>query len=143
MSAGELSPPRSGFDWAAVVASLILMLVVSVPTMIVEEDWHGRPMIDQPNHLWVIATCIVAAGFVVGGGLAGRRRPASAARHATVAASLSVVVLLVGALSRRLWVVHEGVPGKVVQLWCLGVVGALVLSAVGSAIGRRQGSHTA
>jgi hypothetical protein len=119
------------------------MLVISVPTMVVEEDWHGHPMIEQPNHLWVIAACLVAAAFLIGGAVAGHRRPSAAIRNATVAASLAVLVLLVGALIRRLMVVHEGVPGRVVQFWCMGVVTALVLSALGSLFGRRRPANPA
>jgi hypothetical protein len=123
-------------DWAGVAISLLAILVVSIPTMVVEEDWHGRPMIDQPTHLWILATCLVAGAFVIGGALSGRRRPSAAVRHSGLAACLAVAVLLAGALIRRLWIVHESVPGKVVELWCLGVVGVLVLSLAGSLLGR-------
>ena len=128
---------RSGLGWADTGMSALLMLVISVPTMAVEEDWHGRPMIDEPTHLWIIATCLVAAAFLVGGVVAGYRRPSAAPEHATAAASLAVAVLLVGAILRRLWLAHEGVPVAVAGLWCLGVVAALFLSAAGSLLGRR------
>ena len=104
--------------------------------MVVEEDWHGRPMIDQPTHLWIIPACIVASVFLLGGAVAGFRRPTAAVAHAIAAASLALAVLLLGAVSRRLWVVGEGVPIAVVGLWCLGVLWALVLSAIGSLLGR-------
>jgi peptidoglycan/LPS O-acetylase OafA/YrhL len=110
--------------------------------MAVEEDWHGRPMIDEPTHLWIIATCLVAAAFLVGGVVAGHRRPSAAPEHATAAASLAVAVLLVAAILRRLWLAHEGVPVGVVGLWCLGVAAALFLSAAGSLLGRRLTTHT-
>jgi peptidoglycan/LPS O-acetylase OafA/YrhL len=113
------------------------MLVISVPTLAVEEDWHGHPMIDQPTHLWIIAVCMVAAAFLLGGAIAGLRRPLAALRHATVAASLAAAVLLVAAVLRRLWLSHEGVSGSVARLWCLGVAVALILSAAGSLLGRR------
>ena len=128
---------RSGLGWADIGVSALLILVISVPTMAVEEDWHGRPMIDGPTHLWIIAACLVAAAFLVGGAVAGRRRPSAAPEHATAAASLAVAVLFVAAVLRRLWLVHEGVPVGVVRLWFLGVVAALFLSAAGSLLGRR------
>jgi len=128
---------RSGLGWADIGMSALLILVISVPTMAVEEDWHGRPMIDEPTHLWIIATCLVAAAFLVGGVVAGHRRPSAAPGHATAAASLAVAVMLVAAILRRLWLAHEGVPIGVVELWCLGVVAALFLSAAGSLLGRR------
>jgi uncharacterized membrane protein len=125
----------------AIAVSVLLILVISVPTMVVEEDWHGHPMIEQPNHLWVIAACLVAVAFLIGGAVAGHRRPLSSTRNATLAASLAVLVLVVSALFRRLIVVHEGVPGRVVQFWCMGVVTALVLSALGSLLGRRRSAN--
>jgi len=127
---------RSGLSWADIGISALLILVISVPTMAVEEDWHGRPMIDEPTHLWIIATCLVAAAFLVGGAVAGHRRPSAAPEHATAAASLAIAVLLAAAILRRLWLAHEGVPVGVVGLWCLGVVTALFLSAAGSLLGR-------
>ena len=116
---------------------MAFVLVVSVPTLAVEEDWHGRPMIDQPTHLWIAAACLVGAAFLVAGAIAGYRRPRSAAVHATAVAGLALAVLLVGAVTRRLWFAHEGVSTSVVRLWCLGVVVALGLSAAGSLLGRR------
>jgi peptidoglycan/LPS O-acetylase OafA/YrhL len=127
---------RSGLGWADIGMSALVILVVSVPTMAVEEDWHGRPMIDEPTHLWIIATCLVAAAFLVGGVVAGHRRPSAASEHAMAAASLAVAVLLVAAIVRRFWLAHEGVPVGVVGLWCLGVVAAVFLSAAGSLLGR-------
>ena len=128
---------RGGLGWADIGTSALVILVISVPIMAVEEDWHGRPMIDEPTHLWIIATCLVAAAFLVGGVVAGHRRPSAAPEHATAAASLAVTMLLVAAILRRLCLAHEGVPVGVVGLWCLGVVAAIFLSAAGSLLGRR------
>jgi peptidoglycan/LPS O-acetylase OafA/YrhL len=128
---------RGGLGWADIGVSALVMLVISVPTMAVEEDWHGRPMIDERTHLWIIATCLVAAAFLIGGMVAGRRRPSAAPEHATAAATLAVAVLVVAAIVRRLWLAHEGVSVAVAGLWCLGVVVALSLSAAGSLLGRR------
>jgi len=105
------------FSWPDVSLSALVVLVITVPTMAVEEDWHGRPMIDQPSHLWLAAAFLVAAAFVAGGVVAGYRRPATAAAHATAAAVVAVALLLVGAFARRHWLVHEGLPGPVVRLW--------------------------
>jgi heme/copper-type cytochrome/quinol oxidase subunit 3 len=121
--------------------SALVVLVVSVPTMAIEEDWHGRPMIDQPTHLWILAALLVAGAFVVGGALAGLLRPQSAMACATAAATLALGVLLVAAVSRRFFVVHEGVSSDVARLWFFGVVSALALSAVGSQLGRWLTRH--
>ena len=126
-----------GPHWADVGVLVAFVLVVSVPTLAVEEDWHGRPMIDQPTHLWIAAAGLVGAAFLVAGAIAGYRRPRSAAVHATAVAGLALAVLLVAAVTRRLWFADEGVSTSVVRLWCLGVVVALGLSAAGSLLGRR------
>jgi hypothetical protein len=131
------SPQQRRLSWLDVSSSALLVLVVTVPTMAVEEDWHGHPMIDQPSHLWLAAAILVLAAFVAGGLMAGYRRPTAAGIHATVAAAIAVAVLLVGAFARRHWLVHEGLPGAVVRLWCLGGLTAIVVSAAGSQVGRR------
>jgi len=104
--------------------------------MAVEEDWHGRPMIDGPTHLWIIAACLVAAAFLVGGAVAGRRRPSAAPEHATAAASLAVAVLFVAAVLRRLWLVHE----VCLSVWCdcgSWSCGGPLSECGGSLLGRR------
>jgi hypothetical protein len=129
---------QTGLHWGVAAVSAMLVLSVAFPTMAVEEDWHGHPMIDQGNHLWLVAGLLVAACFVAGGAVAGRLRPFAAAKHAAAAATLAVVVLLVAAVSRRVWVAHEGVPMAVVGLWCLGTVASLVLAMAGAHLGRRS-----
>jgi hypothetical protein len=113
------------------------MLVVSIPTLIVEENWHGQPMIDEGTHLWILPAVLVASAFLFGGALAGFRCRSTAVVHAGAAASFAVAILLLGALFRRLGVVQEHVPNGVVVLWILGAIGALMLSVIGSLLGRR------
>ncbi len=113
------------------------MLVVSIPAMIVEENWHGQPMIDEGTYLWILPAVLVASAFLFGGALAGFRSRSTAVAHAGAVAGFAVAILLLGALFRRLSVAHEGVPNDVVRLWILGAIGALVLSVIGSLLGRR------
>jgi hypothetical protein len=122
--------------WAHIVGSAFLVLAVSVPTMIVEEDWHGRPMIDQPTHLWILAACVVAASFFAGGAIVAFRRPSAPTRYAAATGILAVLVLLIGGLYRRRRVVHEQIPREVQHLWLLGVIAAVALSVAGSLFGR-------
>jgi hypothetical protein len=129
--------PTRRANWGRIVLPTCLILFVSIPVMVVEEDWHGHPMIDQGTHLWILPTVLVALAFLLGGALAGFRRPPAAVPYAFVSASLALVALLLCAVFRRLWVAHEGVPMPVVDLWCLGVIGALTLGLVGSLVGRR------
>lgn len=128
--------PR-GAKWAKIALPTCLVLIVSIPVMVVEEDWHGRPMIDEGTHLWLLPAFVVASAFLFGGALAGFRSPSTAVAHAVPAASFALAILLLGAVLRRFWVVHEGVPIAVVYLWCLGIIGSLMLSLIGSLLGRR------
>ena len=129
-------PPR-GTKWAEIALPTCLVLIVSIPVMVVEEDWHGRRMIDEGTHLWILPAFLVASAFLLGGALAGFRGPSTAVAHAVPAASFALAILLLGAVLRRFWIVHEGVPIAVVHLWCLGIIGAFMLSLIGSLLGRR------
>jgi predicted permease len=123
--------------WADIAGSVLLVLAVSIPTMVIEEDWHGRPMIDQGTHLWILAACLVAGAFFAGGAIVAFRRPSDPTGYAAVTGVLAVAVLLVGALYRRFWVAHEVISIPVQCLWLAGVVAAVVLSLAGSLLGRR------
>jgi hypothetical protein len=136
LSSPDMRAPRSP-GWEDVIGSALLVLAISVPTMIVEEDWHGRPMIDQSTHLWIIACCIVAAAFFTGGAIVAFRRPSAPTRYAAATGAVAVAVLLLGGLSRRLWLVHENVSVEVRHLWLLGVVAAVAMSIAGSVLGRQ------
>ena len=131
--------PR-GTKWAEIAFLTCLVLLVSIPVMVVEEDWHGHPMIDEGTHLWILPAILVASAFLFGGVLSGCRYPSTAVPHALASASFALVILLLGAVFRRFWVVHEGPQIAVVFLWCLGVMGALMLSLIGSLLGRRLGT---
>jgi hypothetical protein len=128
--------PHGRTKWAGVVLPACVVLAVSIPAMIVEEDWHGRPMIDEGTHLWILPALLVAASFLLGGALAGFRFRSTAVAHAGAVAIFAVAVLVLGAMVRRFGVVHEGVPNAVVHLWILGALVALVLCVVGSLLGR-------
>ena len=125
------------FGWLDVSLSAFIVLVITVPTMAIEETWHGYPMIDQQNHLWLAPAFLVVAAFFSGGVLTGYRRPAAAAAHSSAADAVAVAILLVAAFARRHWLAHEGLPGAVVQLWCFGGVSAISISVAGSQLGRR------
>ncbi len=113
------------------------MLVVAIPAMVVEENWHGRPMIDTGTYLWILPALLVASAFVLGGALAGFRSRSTGVAHAGAVATFAVAVLLLGASFRRIHVAHEGIPHVVVGLWIMGAIAALVLSVIGALLGRR------
>jgi hypothetical protein len=133
---------RRRLRWSDIAVPVLVELAVSVPTLLIEETWHGRPMIDERSALWVVPACIVAAAFLTGGAIAGyRRRSTAAAITATSTATLAVAVLLAADLVRRFWLVHEKLPRGVERLWYLGVAAALMMSAAGSQIGSRLGTR--
>jgi peptidoglycan/LPS O-acetylase OafA/YrhL len=136
LSRQKLTAWRRRLSWTEVVISAALMSVVAMPTMAVEEDWHGHPMIDEPTHLWIIAALLVVAGFLFGGAVAGYRRPSAALGDGVAAASLTVGLLLAADVARRVLIAHNGLPGAVVHLWCLGAVGAVFCGALGAVLGR-------
>jgi hypothetical protein len=137
--AGEKSGSGPGRQsiWADTRLPICLVLLISVPVMALEEGWHSRPMIDEESYLWILPAVLVAATFVFGGALAGFRCPSSPVAHASAVASISLVILLLGAVFRRVWIVHEGTQNAVLFLWFLGVIGAFTLSMIGSLFGRR------
>lgn len=59
-------------DWRRMVRGTLVTLGVAVPALALEETVGGRPMIDQPGHLWVIPAIVVALAFVAGGRVAAR-----------------------------------------------------------------------
>jgi uncharacterized membrane protein len=123
-----------------VALPICLVLLVSIPVMVAEEGWHSRPMIDEGTYLWVLPAFLVASAFFLGGLLAGFRCPASAVANALAVAGISLLILLLGAAFRRVWVAHEGTQNAVLFLWFLAVMGAITLSAIGSCLGRRLAS---
>jgi hypothetical protein len=126
-----------GMRWVDIGQPICLVLLVSIPVMIVEEEWHGRPMIDDGTHLWLLPAFLVASAFLLGGVLAGFRCPRRALVHAGAVAGVALAVLLLGAILRRVWIVHEGTQDAVLLLWAFGAAGTLTLSLVGSLFGRR------
>ena len=137
-----MSTPRqapSQFDWKGLAYGLLLTLIVAVPTLILEEDWHGKPMIDQGNHLWLIPATIVGAAFLGGGALIGRRkvRLADAVVQASVVGAAAIACLLIGAVVRRAGL-GQNFPLAVVRLWVLASIAAVVLAAVGGALAVRE-----
>ena len=137
VSGGRGNRPPRGTKWAEIALPTCLVLIVSIPVMVVEEDWHGHPMIEQGPYLWILPAFLVASAFLFGGALAGFRDPSTAVAHTVLATSFALTILLLGAVVRRFWVVHEGVQNAVVLLWCLGIIGAFTLSLIGSLLGRR------
>jgi hypothetical protein len=127
--------PRA-MRWVAMAQGLIVTFVLATPTLAIEEDWHGRPMIDQPGHLWVVPTFVAAAAFAIGGVLCARRTTESwralvegLALGATVAGTFLVVDVV------RRAVRHQALSQGVLRLWVEAALLSVVLASLGGAMG--------
>lgn len=120
--------------WVTMATGLALTLIVAVPTLVVEEDWRGRPMIDQPGHLWVVPTVLVGAAFALGGGIASRgaRELWRALSRGLVTGTASAGVLLGADVLRRA-MRHEALSAGVARLWIEAAVLSIAISSLGGA----------
>ncbi len=111
---------------------LIITLLVAGPTLLVEASWHGAPLYRTTQGQ--VALVLAAAGFFVGGAVAGqhRRRVSGALLQGLALAGLSLAVLSVAAVF-RLAVLRAGVPHGSTVAWTL--LGAVVLTVVACAGG--------
>jgi peptidoglycan/LPS O-acetylase OafA/YrhL len=126
--------PARRFDWPRVVIGLIVTLVVSVPTLAIEEDWHGQPLIDQPDHKWVLPTILVAVAFVIGGMIAASRRRwrLDGALHGLSVGVVATALLLAADVVRR-HSLHKAANPGVFKLWVVAAIAASALGAIGGA----------
>jgi hypothetical protein len=129
------TPAIRRFDWPRAGIGLLVTLVISVPTLALEEDWHGRPLIDQPHHKWVAAAIVVAAAFWIGAAVAASRRPwwLDGALHGMVVGLVASLLLVAADVVRRHHLHKLASPG-VTRLWAVAVVSAAALGALGGAL---------
>ncbi|MGH9047491.1 MAG: hypothetical protein ACRDVW_09280 [Acidimicrobiales bacterium] len=113
----------------------IVTLVIAAPTLIIEEDWHGRPMLDQPGHLWVIPTIIVAFAFALGGAI-GTRGVDELWRNlweGLIVGGSVAGLLLVADVGRR--AMHDkAISEGVLRLWVEAAILSVVIASLGGAI---------
>ena len=110
-------------------------LVVAAPTLVIEEDWHGRPMIDQPGHLWIIPAVVVAAAFAAGGafGTRGVVELWRALWQGLLVGVASAGVLLLADVVRRA-MRDQSTSSGVFRLWIEAALLSAVISSLGGAI---------
>ncbi len=127
----------------ALVPSVALILVIAVPTMVVEEEWRGRPMIEQGNFLWLVPATLVVLAFFLGGRLAGKRTRSSSSALAagTMVGIMATATLLLGGIVRRHWILHEVYWADVVRLWIGAAIAAVAIAIAGAYHGRRAASR--
>jgi hypothetical protein len=134
-SAAEPSPV--GRAWASGSAYLV-GLAISCPTFLVEEYWHGKPLIDQGGIWWTIPAVVMTVGFFAGGAIAGRaaRRREGALLLGLAVSAATVLSLFIADLFRRHLLGQVLTPG-VEKLWLASAAGAIVVGAVGGLAGYR------
>ncbi|MGH9089108.1 MAG: hypothetical protein ACRDYZ_13530 [Acidimicrobiales bacterium] len=125
---------------SAIGRGLLLTLVVAVPTLVLAEDWHGRPLIDQGGYGWLAPAAVVALAFVAGGVLTGRRS-ADAGRavgRGLAVGVLAVAILLAGDVVRRV-LMNPTLPMGVVDYWIEAAAASVSLAVAGAVAGHRSG----
>jgi hypothetical protein len=127
----------------ALVPSVALILVIAVPTMVVEEEWGGRPMIEQGNLLWLVPAALVILAFFLGGRLVGKRTrsPSSAPVAGAMVGIVATATLLLGGYVRRHWILHEVYWADVLRLWIGATIAAVAVAVAGACHGRRAASR--
>lgn len=123
------------------LAGLATILVITVPTMVVAEDWHGRPMIDDAGWWWLLPGAVAVSGFFAGGAVYVRVGTQVSSRGAGRPAWSTVVGALLGAVAAGLLVGADGVrrllvnptlPIAVVEYWVEAAAVGIALSALGA-----------
>jgi hypothetical protein len=119
--------------WPKILFGVILTLAVAAPTLIIEENWHGKPMIDQPGQLWVIPTLVVAIAFAAGGAIGARRITElwESLFHGLMVGTAASVVLLAADVRRA--TVHRPLSEGVTRLWVESALLSIVLASLGGA----------
>lgn len=134
--------PGTPFRRAGALTGLLLTLGVSVPTLAVAEDWHGRPLIDQGGLGWLVPAVVVALAFVGGGALAGRQGsgPWRSLAEGLWVGVPAVVVLLAADAVRRL-IFNPTLPDGVLAYWAEAAAAALFFSVLGAVAAGRWRGH--
>jgi hypothetical protein len=129
--------------WSPMLQALVLTFGLATPTLIVEENWHGQPMIDQPGHLWVLPTLVVAAAFALGGSISARRATQmwKAMVQGIILGTVVAGTLLTGDVVRRA-MVHRTISEGVLRLWVEAAVLSVVIASLGGGIAHLRSTFT-
>jgi hypothetical protein len=126
--------------WESLVVGLFVSLVIVGPTFLSEETWHGAPLIDRGDALWVFPAAVMAVGFFLGGAIAGyqRTRAQNALLWGLAVSFLTIVLAFLGDLARR-HALGEGLQHAVAEYWVGAVFAAVLVGSLGGLSGRWLG----
>jgi hypothetical protein len=120
---------------------LVITLVVSGPILLVELNWRGSTVTNQPHYLWALAFGAVALSFVAGGVVIGwRARTTGEAIGQAVLLSVLACGLLVAAALLRLAVADRRAPHGATYLWIVLEIAVVAWCACGGALVGRLAS---
>jgi hypothetical protein len=125
-----------------VAGAALAILVVALPAVLAIEAAKGNELRGEESSLWVLGALAVVAAFLIGGGIAGARRPETAIGHSVAAAALALIVLVVVAIARRL-VDGPDLSGATAAAFVLLGVVCLSMGVVGGYLSMRVKAHQA
>lgn len=120
----------------------LAIVVVALPAVLAIEAAKGNELRGEESSLWVMGVLAVVAAFVIGGGIAGARRPETAIGHSFAAAAIAFVVLAVVAIVRRL-AGGPGLSGATAAAFVLLAVVCLSMGVLGGYLSMRMKAHQA
>ena len=138
-ASAEVRQTSQYWHWQSLGLGLFVALAIVGPTFLVEQTWHGAPLIDRGGLLWLIPGLVMAIGFYVGGMIAGHRRNGlkGALVHGLLVAGLTIALAFVGDLARR-YALGEGLPVRVLESWIAAVAASLLVGGLGGVNGRHR-----
>jgi hypothetical protein len=133
---------RPSLEARTVGGAALAILVVALPVVLAIEAVKGDDLAGEESSIWALGALAVVVAFVIGGGIAGARRPETAIGHSVAAAALAFVVLVVVACARRL-VDGVGLPAAVGATFVLLAVVCLSMGILGGYLAMRIRAHQA
>jgi predicted permease len=133
---------RPSLEARTVAAAALAILVVALPVLLAIEAVKGDDLTGEESSIWVLGALAVVVAFVIGGVIAGARRPETAVGHSVVAAAVAFIVLVVVAIVRRL-VDGTGLPAAVGATFVLLGVVCLSMGVLGGYLAMRVRAHQA
>ncbi len=133
---------RPSLEARTVGGAALAILLVALPVVLAIEAVKGDELVGEESSIWALGALAVVAAFVIGGGIAGARRPETAIGHSVAAAALAFVVLVVVAVVRRL-VDGAGLPAAVGAAFVLLAVICVSMGILGGYLAMRVRTHQA